>query len=324
VRGDHLEVQLWADVEQFLRNPGPVLQQLQAKLEADASGASKFEVQKARLESILAKKTQERVRVVGLFRRGRIDEKILDEQMAEIGDGEAALQAHIEELRGKVTSADSVRKTVGSAEALLARLRERLDQPVSWECKRELIEVLVAGVLVDTLEVDGFKQNKITVTYRFSEPGEPAQLVLPQAYSVGAVVRIAATPETLGDHIRTVRMQRKLLQREVADKLGVDKTSIYNWESNRSQPELRYMPGIIDFLGHNPLPSATTGWGERLVQRRMILGLSQKEAAKRLGIDPSTLARWERGERVPTGGFRPRVMRFLGGKGDARFFSRVG
>jgi hypothetical protein len=47
------------------------------------------------------------------------------------------------------------------------------------------------------------------------------------------------------------------------------------------------------FLGYNPLPEAN-GWGERLVRHRRTLGLSQKEAAKRLGVDPSTLARWER------------------------------
>ena len=40
------------------------------------------------------------------------------------------------------------------------------------------------------------------------------------------------------------------------------------------------------------------GRGERLVRRRTSLGLSQKEAAKRLGVDPGTLARWERGERA--------------------------
>jgi len=44
-----------------------------------------------------------------------------------------------------------------------------------------------------------------------------------------------------------------------------------------------------------------------------VLGLSQKESAKRLGIDPSTLARWERGEREPAGGFLKIVLTFLNG-----------
>jgi transcriptional regulator with XRE-family HTH domain len=48
-----------------------------------------------------------------------------------------------------------------------------------------------------------------------------------------------------------------------------------------------------------------------LVQRRTALGLSQKEAAKRMGVDPGTLAKWERGEREPVGRFLEAVERFL-------------
>lgn len=55
------------------------------------------------------------------------------------------------------------------------------------------------------------------------------------------------------------------------------------------------MPAIIRFLGYNPLP-AVKGWGEPLVRHRTSLRISQKESAKRLGVDPSTLARWESGE----------------------------
>ena len=79
------------------------------------------------------------------------------------------------------------------------------------------------------------------------------------------------------------------------------------------------MPAIIDFLGYNPLPPAKT-LAEQLVRRRTGLGLSQKESAGRIGVDPGTLAKWERGEREPSGGFLERVKRFLfeGSVSDAR------
>jgi transcriptional regulator with XRE-family HTH domain len=51
--------------------------------------------------------------------------------------------------------------------------------------------------------------------------------------------------------------------------------------------------------------------GERLVQCRTALGLSQKESARQLGVDAGTLARWERGEREPSGAFALRVQRFV-------------
>lgn len=70
------------------------------------------------------------------------------------------------------------------------------------------------------------------------------------------------------------------------------------------------MPAIIEFLGYNPLPSAN-GLGEELVRQRTSLGLTQREAAARMGVDPTTLARWERGEKEPWGKFVERVNRFL-------------
>jgi hypothetical protein len=75
--------------------------------------------------------------------------------------------------------------TIDSAHALLEQLRKRLDEPVSWEQKRRLIEVLVAGVRVDTVVAGGVKQTTTTVTYRFSQPGQPMPLMLPQAYTTG-------------------------------------------------------------------------------------------------------------------------------------------
>jgi transcriptional regulator with XRE-family HTH domain len=141
-------------------------------------------------------------------------------------------------------------------------------------------------------------------------------------HSWGRVVRTPVAPQTIGDHIRKRRVGLKLLQKDVADQLGVCEPSVYNWEANTSTPEIRYMPAIIRFLGYNPLPLADTLAGQ-LVRQRTSLGLSQKESAKGLSVDPATLARWERGEREPAGMFLDRVERFLnqnvdGHSSDAR------
>ena len=301
---------MWADVEAFLRDPDPVLQQLHAKLESDVKGSDQIRKQITRLEGLLAQKAAERNRVVGLYRRGRLTDADLDGQMDEIGRDETALDAHLSELRGKIAGTESINANISSAEALLVKLRKRLDEPVSWEQKRHLIEVLVAGVRVDTVEDGGVRQSKITVTYRFSQPDQLVPLVLPQSYGSGAVVRIPIEPKTIGDHIRKRRLGSKMTQREVAAQFGVDETSVHNWEGNLSNPEIRYIPSIIQFLGYNPLPAAN-GLADQLVRHRTTLGLSQKDAARRLHVDPGTLARWERGERQPTGGFLIRVNRFI-------------
>jgi transcriptional regulator with XRE-family HTH domain len=59
---------------------------------------------------------------------------------------------------------------------------------------------------------------------------------------------------SLGDHIRTHRLDLKLLQKQVADQIGVDKATITNWERNSVAPAVRYLPTIIQFLGYDPLP----------------------------------------------------------------------
>jgi len=104
---------------------------------------------------------------------------------------------------------------------------------------------------------------------------------------------------TIGDHLRRRRLDLRLLQREVADRLGTDHSTITNWELNRTKPALRYLPGIVQFLGCSPLDPGEFV-GERLFAFRRERGLSQNRLARLLGVDPGTLSRRERGLRTPT------------------------
>jgi DNA-binding XRE family transcriptional regulator len=56
-------------------------------------------------------------------------------------------------------------------------------------------------------------------------------------------------PITVGEHIRKKRMDLGLLQREVAEIIGVTESSVWNWEHG-TEPELQYNPRIIKFLGY--------------------------------------------------------------------------
>jgi transcriptional regulator with XRE-family HTH domain len=51
---------------------------------------------------------------------------------------------------------------------------------------------------------------------------------------------------------------------------------------------------------------------ERLAERRRIVGLSQERLAEAVGVDTSTVARWERGETEPQPVHRPRLAEALG------------
>src|ERR1039458_9382279 len=87
---------------------------------------------------------------------------------------------------------------------------------------------------------------------------------------------------TLGDHIRTRRLDLKLLQKQVAAQIGVHEITISNWEGNAAVPAIRYTPAIIQFLGYDPLPPANS-FPERIATARRALGLSLRKMAEKLG-----------------------------------------
>jgi site-specific DNA recombinase len=309
INGEYVERVVWADIESFLRDPGEILDRLRERLSMKGGERQRRQRELEQLRDRLAEKTTERERMLGLFRRGRINDATLDQHLDLINAETAALQAEIEMAERALSVGDQAAQ-LKSAEALLAALRKRLDSPISPELKRRIVEALVEGIRADTVECWGVSESKITVTYRFAEPSEAAALVLPQSHNLTSRTRPPDKLETLGDHLRRRRLTLKLIQREVAEQIGVDATSIHNWETNVSKPSLQYMPAIIRFLGYNPVPPGD-GWAERLVQCRTALGLSQKESAKQLGVDASTLARWERGEREPVGAFALRAESFV-------------
>lgn len=118
-------------------------------------------------------------------------------------------------------------------------------------------------------------------------------------------------PKTLGDHLRKRRLDLGLLQKDVATEIGVDLKTLCNWERQRTEPEIRFLPAIFRFLGTDPRPLRVT-FPERLRAARTALGLSQKALAWRLRIDPGTVARWEAGRGRPRGRFSKLLAEGLG------------
>ena len=97
---------------------------------------------------------------------------------------------------------------------------------------------------------------------------------------------------TYGDHIRARRLDAGLSQRQAAEAIGVDETSVFNWETNRVKPAVRLIPGIIRFLGYCPYVLGLPLSG-RLRAWRQGLGLSQEMLAKAVGVDEGAWRRWE-------------------------------
>jgi len=104
-------------------------------------------------------------------------------------------------------------------------------------------------------------------------------------------------PKTIGEHIKKRRMDLKLLQKDLAKKLGTTGSSIVNWETNKTYPTLIYMPRIVDFLGYWPYDPKIKTLGQRIKRARKFRSLTQESLARIIEVDPSTVANWERDEK---------------------------
>ena len=88
-------------------------------------------------------------------------------------------------------------------------------------------------------------------------------------------------------------------QKDVARLVNATTSSVTNWEKNRTQPTPEFLPRIIEFLGYDPISLPGSSLGEKLKRYRRIRGQSIERLAEELGVDPTTLGRWERGVTMP-------------------------
>jgi|SRR5262245_19685779 len=116
--------------------------------------------------------------------------------------------------------------------------------------------------------------------------------------------------ETFGDHIKNRRLELGRFQRQVADELATDETTLFRWERNMARPQIRYFPRIFKFLGYVPLPDPVS-LADKLRAARRTLGLTQKAFAEWLGVDPTTLRKWEQGRARPNRGSLKIIQMYL-------------
>lgn len=124
--------------------------------------------------------------------------------------------------------------------------------------------------------------------------------------------KINQNPDTWGEHIKKKRLELGLRQRNIARILGCDTTTVHNWEIGKTKPILKLIPQLINFLGYVPNLLPTQTLGQKIIAYRMTRGLSQKELARRIGIDPSTLRRREMGKILSKGKWEGKYNTLMG------------
>jgi site-specific DNA recombinase len=169
-----LEETVWADVRQFLENPGVVIERILAQMASDDETAQ-LEERHANLASRLTAKHKERDRWLHLYAQGHVSEEELEIHLADLRTQLDNLKLLLASVESDLQRWREEVELVQDAEAWLLTLKSRLseveeDTEEAFENRRQLAKLLVAGITAGTGE-DG--QLDVQITYRFGPP-EPS------------------------------------------------------------------------------------------------------------------------------------------------------
>jgi len=141
--------------------------------------------------------------------------------------------------------------------------------------------------------------------------------VASQAHKIEIPLHIQPLPEfdkepvTLGDHLRRRRIELGLYQKEVAVRLGVTATTVWNWEHGWTV-DFRFIPPIITFLGYNPIPCPEDVM-EGLAWYKQVNGLTLEQLGFEMGRDPEQVGEWLSGRHKPCRQNQEKIRLFLSG-----------
>lgn len=108
--------------------------------------------------------------ILTLFRKGRIAEAALDRRLDQIQAEERQLTARLLPPTAQVRDPEAIIARANAAKALLREMQRRITGEMTWEQKRELSELLVQSIRVETTDASGKPGAEVHVTYRFDAP----------------------------------------------------------------------------------------------------------------------------------------------------------
>jgi len=189
VNGEALEAAVWREIEGFLRSPGDVLSELAAQLASETGRADMLRDEMAKMKLRVGAKQAERDTMLTFFRQGRSDAATLDRQLDAIAAEETDLLAELALREGALRSVLQTEDSLRSAETLLQELGARLDEALTFAVRRQVVEMLVERIKVETFEDEaGKKRARATVRYHF---GEPSQIAIAARRDMGSLPRRA-------------------------------------------------------------------------------------------------------------------------------------
>src|SRR5262249_43199827 len=147
-----LDAAVWADLRRVLTEPaaldGAMRPAQQGWLTSDERAARRQGLHGRRRE--LERQIE---RLVDAYQAGLLDLEELRQRRAKLEERRAALEREAQQLAAETIQDDQLRAIAGHVEAFRARIGERLERATFAE-KREIVELLVDRVIIDSPEVE--------------------------------------------------------------------------------------------------------------------------------------------------------------------------
>jgi len=103
------------------------------------------------------------------------------------------------------------------------------------------------------------------------------------------------TGSGLAAHLRYRRETLGLTRKDAAKQIDVRGAAVGQWETGEHHPEGEYWPGIIRFIGYDPICPEPQTVPEKIAFLCRRKGVSRSGLATLLGIDKATILKWEAG-----------------------------
>jgi len=171
IKAAELEDLIWQDCRAFIRDPEKALAEVSRQLGERRSQSDRGIEEQHRLQQALGEKALERDRIMTLFRRGRIALQDAEMHLDVIERETAELRTALGAIQAQQDLAEAFAAHYQKATTLLEQLRNELEVIESTNdigAKRQVVELLVAGIRVDTVGAGKDKRARITITYTFT------------------------------------------------------------------------------------------------------------------------------------------------------------
>lgn len=165
---DQLEQAVWGQVEGFIRNPKPVLRQLEERMGVVTTDQFNMAREQARIERSRNATTAERNKLVGAIAKGILSDTEAADQIEQIRLRLAALDKEEDRLAQSADTEATNKAKLGEVEAMLRALAASMDD-IDFEGRRHIVRRLVKEIVLGRDEED---QPHAVITYAFSDPNK--------------------------------------------------------------------------------------------------------------------------------------------------------